>query len=439
MTLPAPAAAGGAVATDPTTTDVAAPTAARPTAEAPVAPAPVADPGGAEAGGGGGGGEGGAPDAVMAGGAAGGSAGAGAAARGVVAPGFEPVRVAFERVLAEAAGTGAAVAAWHDDAWVVDLWGGTADAAGMTAWGRDSIVMPYSVTKPFAAVCALLLVERGRLDLDSRVDRYWPGFAAPATVRHVLAHQAGLVALDRPLPTAALFDWDFICAALAAQQPLWTPGTAHGESALFYGHLLGELVRHVDGRRLATFLREEVCEPLGLDFTIGLTPEQQARAVELTGLDAAFRLRAADGRPELYKRAIGNPPGVQDGAVANSAALRAAEVPAVNGHGTARAVAGLYAALLSGQLLGPSLLAEATTAQCSGPDRVMGSLNAWGLGFGVDEDGFGMGGLGGSLGWASRSGRYAYAFVTGSMGDHARSDAVENVLRGCLSLPPLPG
>ncbi|OHV41447.1 serine hydrolase [Pseudofrankia sp. EUN1h] len=355
----------------------------------------------------------------------------------MVTPGFEPVRVAFERVLAEAAGTGAAVAAWHEGAWVVDLWGGTVDAAGTAPWDRDSIVMPYSVTKPFAAVCALLLVERGQLDLDSRVDRYWPGFASPATVRHVLAHQAGLVTLDRPLPTAALFDWDLVCAALAAQQPLWTPGTAHGESALFYGHLVGELVRRVDGRRLGTFLREEVCEPLGLDFAVGLTPAEQARAVELTGLDAAFRLRTADGRPELYRRAIGNPPGIQDGAVVNSAALRVAEIPAVNGHGTARAVAGLYAALLSGQLLGPDLLAEATTAQCSGPDRVMGGMNAWGLGFGVDGDGFGMGGLGGSLGWASRSGHYAYAFVTGSLGDHARSDAVENVLRGCLGLPPL--
>ncbi|MBL7498491.1 beta-lactamase family protein [Frankia sp. CNm7] len=356
---------------------------------------------------------------------------------GTVAAGFEPVRDAFERVIATAAGTGAAVAAWHDGSWIVDLWGGAADAAGTTAWGRDSIVMPYSVTKPFAAVCALLLVDGGQLDLDAQVRRYWPGFAAPATVRHVLAHQAGLVALDRALPTEALFDWELICATLAAQQPLWTPGTAHGESALFYGHLVGELVRRVDGRTLGQFLREEVSGPLGLDFTIGLGPAEQARAVEITGLDAAFREGLLAGRPDLYPRAIGNPPGIQDGAVVNSAALRAAEIPAVNGHGTARAVAGLYAALLSGRLLRQDLLAEASTAQCSGPDRVMGGPNAWGLGFGVDEDGFGMGGLGGSIGWASQAGHYAYAFVTGSMGDHSRADAVENALRDCLGLPPL--
>jgi CubicO group peptidase (beta-lactamase class C family) len=358
-------------------------------------------------------------------------------ARGVAAPGFEGVRAAFEQVLAENSGTGAAVAAWHDGTWVVDLWGGAADLAGRAGWERDSIVMPYSVSKAFAAVSALLLVERGHLDLDCPVTHYWPEFTAPATVRHVLAHQAGLVALDEPLPTAALYDWDRVCSALAAAEPLWTPGTAHGESALFYGHLLGELVRRVDGRRPGRFLREEICGPLALDFTVGLEPAQAARAVEISGLTEDFRERTMAGRPELYRRAIGNPPGIQDPAVVNGAALRAAEVPAVNGHGTARAVAGLYAALLDGELLGPGLLAETASAHCCGPDRVMGGLNAWGLGFGVDEDGFGMGGLGGSLGWASRSGRYAYGFVTGSMGDHVRSDRVENALRACLGLPPL--
>jgi hypothetical protein len=123
----------------------------------------------------------------------------------------------------------------------------------------------------------------------------------------------------------------------------------------------------------------------------------------------------------------------------NSPARRAAEIPAVNGHGTARAIAGLYAALLRGDLLSPALLREATTAQCAGTDRVFGFDDAWGLGFGVDADGFGMGGLGGSVGWASTVGGYAYGFVTGSMGDHDRSDAVENALRSYLGLPPVRG
>jgi CubicO group peptidase (beta-lactamase class C family) len=352
---------------------------------------------------------------------------------GVVARRFEPVREAFADVLRAQPGTGAAVAVWLDDELVVDLWGGTADAAGR-AWQRDSIVQPYSVSKPFAALTALVLVDRGRLDLDAPARRYWPELRADATVRQILSHQAGVVALDGPAPTAAFYDWDRMCALLAAQEPAWPPGTAHGESALFYGHLVGELVRRVDGRGVGRFLREEVCGPLGLDFAFGLTPAESARAVELTGLDGLGRQTSGD-RPELYARAAGNPPGVWDPAVVNGAAWRAAEVPAVNGHGTARAVAGLYAALLRGKLLSPGLLQEATTAQCSGPDRVFGHENAWGLGFGVYPDGFGMGGTGGSYAGAGEG--YAFGFVTGSMGDHERCDRVENAFRECAGLPPL--
>ncbi len=161
------------------------------------------------------------------------------AADGSVEVGFETVREAFGEVLAAQRGTGAALAAWHEGRWVVDLWGGAADAAGRVPWRRDSIVQPYSVGKPFVAMCALLLVDRGLLDLDAPVQRYWPEFTAQATVRHVLSHQAGVVALDAPAPTEVFYDWDALCSLLAVQQPVWAPGTAHGESALFYGHLLG--------------------------------------------------------------------------------------------------------------------------------------------------------------------------------------------------------
>ncbi|HEY5183813.1 MAG TPA: serine hydrolase domain-containing protein [Actinomycetes bacterium] len=194
----------------------------------------------------------------------------------------------------------------------------------------------------------LLLVDRGLVDLDAPKQRYWPQLRAPVTVRQVLSHQAGLVVLDQSAPTEVLYDWDGLCALLAEQDPSWPPGTRHGESALFYGHLLGEVVRRVDGRRPGTFLREEVCGPHGLDFHVGLTAAEQARAVDLVGLDEQFRQASQAGRAGLYPRAIGNPPGVQDPAVVNGSAWRAAEVPAVNGHGTARAVAGLYVALLDG-------------------------------------------------------------------------------------------
>jgi CubicO group peptidase (beta-lactamase class C family) len=234
------------------------------------------------------------------------------------------------------------------------------------------------------------------------------------------------------------FDWDLMCRLLAAQQPAWSPGSAHGESALFFGHLVGELVRRLDGRSPGTFLKEVVCGPIGLDFFVGLSSDELARAVEVTGLDDRFRDQNARGRPELYRRATANPPGAQDGGIVNSRSWRSAEIPAVNGHGSARGVAGLYAALLEDRLLSRELLDDATTAQCSGVDRVFGHENAWGLGFGVDDDGFGMGGLGGSYGGACPGGGYAIGYVTGSMGNHDAVTALENALRSCIGLPALP-
>jgi CubicO group peptidase (beta-lactamase class C family) len=359
--------------------------------------------------------------------------------QGVADARFAPVRECFAGILGAQTGTGAAFAAWCDGRRVIDLWGGHADRGRSSPWQAGTLVQPYSVSKPFAAVCALRLVEAGRLELDAPVQRYWPKFRAPATVRHVLSHQAGVVMLDRPAPTEAFYDWDRLCRLLATQEPSWPPGTGHGESALFYGHLVGELVRRVDGRSVGRFLHEEVCGPSGLDFAFGLSPSQQARAADLTGLDDAFRAATAAGRPPLYRLGMTNPPGAQDADVVNGALWRAAEIPAVNGHGTARAVADFYNALAAGRLLSRGMLAEAITPQCTGPDRVFGGDNSWGLGFGIDDNGYGMGGLGGSYGGTSTAGGYTIGFVTGTVGGHDRIDALENALRDCLGLPALPG
>jgi hypothetical protein len=182
-----------------------------------------------------------------------------------------------------------------------------------------------------------------------------------------------------------------------------------------------------------------VCGPSRLDFAFGLSPSQQARAVDLTGLDDAFRAAAAAGRPPLYRLAMTNPPGALDAGVVNSAGWRAAEIPAVNGHGTARAVADFYHALATGRLLSPGMLAEAITPQCAGPDRVFGDDNSWGLGFGIDDNGYGMGGLGRSYGGANTAGSYTIGFVTGTVRGYEPIEALEGTLRDCLGLPALPG
>ncbi|QNN54621.1 serine hydrolase domain-containing protein [Nocardioides mesophilus] len=349
---------------------------------------------------------------------------------------FAPVRQVFAEIVAASSGTGSAFAAWHDGHWVVDVWGGFADAARTRPWQRDTLVMPYSVTKPFAALCVLLLVDRGKVDLDAPMTTYWPALPGGATVRQVLDHTAGHVLLEAPAPTEAFYDWHLMCRLLERQQPAWPPGDGVGESALFYGHLLGEVVHRVDGRTLGGFLREEVCGPLGLDFHVGVPEQDLGRVADLTGYGEEFRRRGESG-DGFMMRARANPPGAYDPAVVNGAAWRRAEVAAVNGHGTARAVAGLYAALATGRLLSSTLLAEMTAVSAHGEDRVVGEVRDWGLGVAVDADGFGMGGTGGSVGWWSDVGQYALSFVTGDVAGHDRVDRLENTLREVLGLPPL--
>lgn len=347
---------------------------------------------------------------------------------GSVAPGFEGVFDAFSSCLLERGETGASFAAFVDGRLVVDLWGGD----GVE---RDSLVHVYSCTKPLAAFCVLVLVDRGALRLDSRVASVWPEFGAAGkdgvTVRQLLSHQAGLAALRSPQPTEVLFDWDRLSALLAAEAPWWEPGTAHGEHALFYGHLCGELVRRVDGRSLGTFWREEVAQPWSLDVHIGLGAAERVRTIDLVG-------EIGPGEGELYRLAVSNPPGARDLAVVNSEAWRAAEIPAINGHATATGLARFFAGLLGGgELDGVRLVAEATVAamtagELTAVDKVFGEEVTWGLGVWVEPDGFGMGGLGGSLAMADPELGIAEAYVTRAMGDHDRADAMDAALRSAV-------
>ena len=299
--------------------------------------------------------------------------------RGSVAKSFSRVQEVFADVLTAQPGSGASFAVWQDGEWVVDLWGGYADAAHTRPWQPDTLVMPYSVTKPFAAMCVPTLVDRGLVDLDAPMQRYWPDLRAEASVREVLSHRAGIVVLEEDAPEEAFYDWELMCSLLARQEPTWTPGAAQGESALCYGHLLGQVVRQVDGRSVGQFLREEICGPRDLDFHIGLGDAELARVADLTGFDAEFR-SAQQSASVLYRRAIANPPGALDPRVLNGERWRRAEVPAVNGHGTARAVAGFYAALAHGRLVGEAVMHELTHGRGLEPELVMGGEREWGLG-----------------------------------------------------------
>jgi len=186
---------------------------------------------------------------------------------------FEAVRREFEANFGRGE-VGASVHVIVDGKPVVDLWGGTANPATGKAWDADTVVLVWSSTKGATAICAHILADRGRLDLDAPVAQYWPEFAQNGkekiTVRMLLNHQAGLCAISEPLPPGAFYDWDSMTSALARQKPWWEPGTRNGYHAYTFGWLVGEVVRRVSGKSLGTFFKEEVAEPLGIDFWIGL-------------------------------------------------------------------------------------------------------------------------------------------------------------------------
>ena len=187
---------------------------------------------------------------------------------------FAPAREAFAANLASGADVGASFCATLEGETVVDLWGGFADEARTRPWERDTLVNVYSTTKTMTALTALLLADRGELDFDAPVARYWPEFAAggkdAVKVSHLMSHSAGLSGWKEPMVKEDLYDWDKVTALLAAQAPFWEPGTAPGYHALTQGYLVGEVVRRITGKSLGTVFREEIAEPLGADFHIGL-------------------------------------------------------------------------------------------------------------------------------------------------------------------------
>lgn len=353
-------------------------------------------------------------------------------------PGFESIRSAFHRCFAELGETGAAVCVYHDGRPVADLWGGMADPATQRPWTSETLVHVYSVTKPFAALCLLQLVDGGRVDLDAPVAEYWPEFAQAGKsgipVRWLLTHQSGLLGIRQPLPREAIFDWDRIVACLAAEEPWWPPGRRHGEHALFFGHLVGEVVRRVTRQSLGRYLRDEVAGPWGLDFHVGLDQTAESRCARVVGMDDDWRAGLGMAPGSLSEQALGNPPGLLDADLVNSGAWRRAEVPAVNGHGTAHAVARFYGGLSLGgdldgvRILSDGLVREAASAQSSGVDVLLGRPLDWGLGFQLESDGFGFGGLGGALGWGNLEHRFGFGYVTHRMAGHDRAMTVYQAL-----------
>jgi CubicO group peptidase (beta-lactamase class C family) len=342
---------------------------------------------------------------------------------GLCDPRFELVREALAENFRAHGEIGAAVAVMLHGRPVVDLWGGWADRARTRPWLQDTLVDVFSVGKPMAVLCLLMLVERGMLELDGPVADHWPEFAAAGkgsvTVRMLLGHRAGLPAIRRELPELAMYDWELMTSALAAQEPWWRPDSGHGYHTNTFGFLVGELVRRVSGDTVGRFFRRAVAEPLAVDFHFGLPAAEDKRVAEFVFPEAT---RDFDAVPLMVRRAYLNPPGVSGLGTVNTRAWRAAEMPSANGHANARAVATIYAALAAGgdRLLKAETVAQATREVSRGPDLVLHRPSRFGLGFqltqperplGPGQRGFGHFGAGGSVGFADPEAGIAFAYT----------------------------
>jgi CubicO group peptidase (beta-lactamase class C family) len=354
---------------------------------------------------------------------------------------FGAVRAAFEQNFGDAGDVGASAAVTVEGEVVVDLWAGTGTPVGGgsdVAWQRDTIINVYSTTKTMAALTVLLLADRGVLDLDAPVARYWPEFAVNGKdgvlVRHVLGHTAGLPGWDEPLAPEDLFDHDRVAGLLAVQAPWWEPGTASGYHAITQGFLEGELVRRVTGETLGTVFARELAGPLGADFHIGTAPEHDARVVRVIppseGLDAA-------GLPpeSVAVRAVGNPRLAAQ--LSWTEAWRRAEIPAANGHGHARSVAQVQAVVANGGTVGGRTFVSAGTLdrifdeQAFGTDLVLRLPLRLGIGYGLvsevtplstSERACFWGGWGGSLVVVDCDRRMTVAYVMNKMGEGTVGD-----------------
>jgi CubicO group peptidase (beta-lactamase class C family) len=366
---------------------------------------------------------------------------------GWVAPGFEGVRQAFAENFASHGDKGASLGVYVDGEPVVDLWGGTADVSTCRPWAEDSVSIVYSATKGATAILAWLLAQRGLLDFDAPVTRYWPEFAGggkgEVPVRYLFTHQAGLPYLDQRLTREEVLDGSRVVEVLEQEVPVWEPGTAHGYHALTYGWLAGALIAKATGTRLGEVFQAEIAKPLGLDFHIGLPAEDIPLVAPLVDMpppdpnaldaiiDPAQRellmaLGAAAFDPEsTFSRALSTNGALPtpDAATWNDPRVYQAEMPAANGISNGRSLARLYAATVSevdgNRLLAGETVDQARSEQVNGPDRTLIVPSRFATGFQLptpsspqlSADSFGHQGAGGALGFADVRHKVGFGYV----------------------------
>jgi CubicO group peptidase (beta-lactamase class C family) len=338
---------------------------------------------------------------------------------------FDPLRELFAAKLESGEDLGASLAVNIDGEMVVDLWGGWADEARTAPWGENTITNVFSTTKAMTALAALVLVDRGELDLDANVATYWPEFAARGKagvkVRHLLSHMSGVSGWEQPITLEDLYDWDKSTALLAAQAPWWEPGTASGYHMLTYGHLIGEVIRRITGQRLGEFFAAHIAGPLGADFHIGLPPSEFHRVANVVP-PPSFDPMQLDPNSVAFKTWT-NPTMRPLHECSCTERWRRADIGAANGHGNARSVARLQSAVACGgevdgvRLLSPQTIDRIFEVQSNGIDLVIGIPLKIGVGYSLLPEGrvCCWGGAGGSLAMIDVDRRMTFAYVMNKM------------------------
>ncbi|MGW3351770.1 serine hydrolase domain-containing protein [Nonomuraea rubra] len=360
-----------------------------------------------------------------------------AQAEGFVADGYDKVREVFQKLVHDGRETGAGVSVWRDGREVVRLSGGWADTSRRRLWQADTLVQPYSLSKSFVTLAALVAVRDGLLALDEPVARYWPEYGVGGkdrtTLRHVLTHRAGQPRFPAEAAGLDLLDDAGLRESLARAAPEYVPGTSLGEHALTYGHLVDGILRAGAGTTLGETFNEVVRPALDLDAWFGVPDDLLGRVagLEYADPDWPHRLHAA---PWLRI-----PDGTLDVERANSRAWRQAVFGAVNLHTTATAMARFFAELTAEDgpvrtLLGPELHAELLASQVTDFDEVFGTRITWTLGFVRDHGKIAKGGIGGSAAWWSRRHHHGCAYLTRRLDDHSRAAEIAAALGDDLTV-----
>ncbi|MBI1197036.1 MAG: serine hydrolase [Phenylobacterium sp.] len=351
---------------------------------------------------------------------------------------YAGVRTTFEGNLDNGADVGAAFCATVEGEIVVDLWGGFADEAKTRPWTRDTIINVYSTTKTVTALTALMIADRGDLDFDAPVAKYWPEFAANGKdrvkVSHLMSHASGLSGWKEKISKDDLYDWDKCVSLLAAQAPFWEPGTAPGYHAITQGYLVGEVIRRITGRTVGTVFREEIAEPLGADFWIGLPASEDGRVADLIPPPPGAAIGEGGGQTEIQAN-MSNNPGV-DVLATRTRAWRGAEIPAAGGTANARGIAEVHAILANGGVAkGKRFLSEAgcrkaLELQIEGQDLILGTPARYGMGFGLsggllplpNPNTIYWGGYGGSLAIIDMDARTSFGYAMNKMAGTTQGD-----------------